>query len=986
VAKRKKKSQSIELDSILEQFKKTYSSDSYGNLEDSLLETPESEEDEEINSILSKIFASEKSMSERNGKAKDIEEDENKSDSEQMSDEIVTEIVSEDKNTDDEANEDVAEADEDIVSETESEPEAVEENASNDTLSAQNEVDNVLSVMLGGAEPSDNDECQAVEDMRVIDEIVEDSLPDEEDILELDDGIDYEEESELENDLQEKQEPFEYADEDFAVADEEYDVSDESDVIEAEIVESEPIEEEFVEEDDLDEEVVEAYLPDEAVSERIDVLVDEIEDSEECVDNVSAENENVISETEVSPEENDVVEKICHLVLSPDEYTYDPLQEGLATFGTTRDARVLKVIDLISDEAEKNEEARFDDSDISLLLKLGYDKEIKAEVGGNVTEQILLDRDAYFAPEAHKKPFGYCGKEFSDRSQTNEIKKKYRSDKRACLLKLISVSVIAVIILSLYVFFEFFSDHTSYPLVMLFEMFLVALIAVILHKKLYSGILGIIKFEANLYSLSVFALIAYMIYDIVILMLYAIKQGDVDTSSLMLFGVTVAIYVILTLVSDLLNCIRESGTFDIMTAEDRIYTAEHSEDGKKDNTISKVTKSNENTYRICNTAIVSGYFRKISQGKIGAANLIYLIGIVPVLSLIIGCVSALVGGSIMNGASTVMFTALLCIPMAYVLMPSATEFIISKKMKSDDTAFIGTDAVGQYVKTDAIVFKDTDAVEITAFKDIRPSNSDENERYLMIAREVFESLGGTLADLSESYDEVKESKVIMNEITENGVELYFNESINVLMGNKQYMHTHKIKVKTDANLNAATKGADCSVIYMAFDGVPKLGFIINSKIKSKFADVSSLLETNGIRILVESYEPHINDVFFEQNKSENSSSVAVIRPDEYELSKKRYICDGEIISSRDSLSVAKAISLSRKILGTRKKNQRMHLALVVAGFILSCLLTLLINLTDSFAAFEWLRSHITLVFNIFMLWGLVPGVISLMKLEKDKFN
>jgi hypothetical protein len=461
----------------------------------------------------------------------------------------------------------------------------------------------------------------------------------------------------------------------------------------------------------------------------------------------------------------------------------------------------------------------------------------------------------------------------------------------------------------------------------------------------------------------------------------------------MLFGITASIYTILTLVSDLLNCIREAATFDIMTSEDRIYTAEKRVGSKKSllsdeksSVNTKSSRSDGNTYKICNTSMISGYFAKMSQSKTGFVNLIYLLGIVPVLSLIIGCVSALAGGSIMNGASTVMITVLLCSPMVYVCMPSFAEFLISKKLKREDTAFVGIDAAEKYVRTDAIVFKDNDAVEITAFKEIHPNNSSDMERYLMIAHEVFKSLGGTLANISDRSDEDGKNSVVLNEISENGMELYFNESVNILMGNKQYMHSHKIKVKTDANLNAATRGVDCSVVYMAFDGVPRLGFIINSKIRSDFSDISSVLEARGIRVLVESYESHINDLFLEQNKGENTSSISVIRPDEYEPSQKRRICDGEIVSSRDSSSVARAISFTQKILDNRKKNQRIHLMLVVLGVILSCALALLINVSDSIMIFEWLKSHISLVFNIIMISGLAPGVISLLKLEKEKFN
>ena len=198
------------------------------------------------------------------------------------------------------------------------------------------------------------------------------------------------------------------------------------------------------------------------------------------------------------------------------------------------------------------------------------------------------------------------------------------------------------------------------------------------------------------------------------------------------------------------------------------------------------------------------------------------------------------------------------------------------------------------------------------------------------------------------------------------------------------MLAHNIKVKTDTNLNAATKGMDCSVIYMAFDGIPKLGFIINSKIKPDFTRITERLDKDSIKVLVETYEPQINDLYFEQNRSQNSAIIGVFKPPEFESSECKQICDGGIISANDSFSVAEAVLLSRKIIDQRKCNKRHHVILSAIGVLFACILTVILNMSESIYIFGTLKAHISLLFNIIMIGGLILGFIRLLIMGRKK--
>jgi hypothetical protein len=184
-------------------------------------------------------------------------------------------------------------------------------------------------------------------------------------------------------------------------------------------------------------------------------------------------------------------------------------------------------------------------------------------------------------------------------------------------------------------------------------------------------------------------------------------------------------------------------------------------------------------------------------------------------------------------------------------------------------------------------------------------------------------------------------------------------------------------------LLTATKGAGTSVIFMAFDGVPRLGFIINGAVKKKFIRVSDLIMASGIRTAVKTYEPQINDMFFEQNKGRSSVNVNVIKPQNYEEIHSIDICDGNIIST-DALDLAEAICLSSKIADFRKTNKRINVFIVIWSILISCILAAFVAF-DFFDVefFALLRSHITTIFNVLIIANLIPAIIEIILIKKN---
>mgnify|MGYP003289377762 CR=1 FL=1 len=948
---RQKKNSKNELDTILEQLKKSYGDESSESLEDELFKSSQSEEDSELNDILNRIFSSE----EQNEEARIDDTNVNSQEIDFIPEPEVT----------------VAESGSALP----------EENTD-----AENQVDNILNIMFtakDSAESFGNDDSaknsesvngnDPSKQIEIIHEAIETSVSENDSKVSENDFDEICETSvQITSEIHNKHELTHEIDD--IITEEADDSSCTIDIV-TEVTEDNNC---------FDEKSEKRIYISANVKNNLDVESKSYETEE------VSEDDNIDDNLNETKSENQVPR--INIVLDRSHYTFDPLQEELPHFIISKD----KTINISSNNINENDytlqdtdtSKLLDSNDISLLLKLGYDDEVINAVGKEKTQEILLEKDHLFVPESHRKPFGFGGKEFCDRSQIDSIKNRYKTNKRNIIISFSLVALISLAIFALNFFFEFFSNRvSSFPAVVLFELIFVTLLCLAIHKKLIRGAIGILKFETDLYSLLTFLILIYILYDAFAIIAYFVNESVLTASDLMLFGAPIAVYSLLILATDLANCSRESKTFGMMASVDSFYIAE------KQNTaqLSKFgeaadDKTVENTYRIRKTSLVSGYFKKMSQSRINSVNLIYILGIVPTISVIVGCCCLLLGDSFLRCASSMLLCLMLCVPFSYIFIPSFVEYIVSSKLNKQKIAFIGTEAVTEYALTKNLIFKDIDSIEIISCSEIQPNKRSIIQSDVEIAHKVFKALSGPLSKIKDSSDAditYDRSEVIINDIQDNGIEIYFKSSINILLGDKAYMHSHNIKVKTDTNLNAATKGADRSVIYIAYDGIPKLGFIVNSKIKNDFSNIADLVEKNGIHIFVETYEPQINDQYYEQNKNASLANVNVIKPQTFENDDENQSGNGGLISVANSVSLAQAICASKKITEYRKQNRFLNILISVIGGVFACLFIVLTSTLNYLPFFEFLRLHTSLIFNIIMLSAMTPGIVRLIKLHKN---
>ena len=1013
-----------ELDIILEQLKKSYGSDpdQSSSLEDELLSNSHSDEDAELNDLLNMIFENNESV------AGDISTNEPTDElMEKINSEVIDQAQEEasvDKSADDGSNE-IPENDSEKDSLTAEE--VLQEDAGKDV---EDSIDVVDSDEI--SDVPDSLEEQAYNDDEIVEAFAEDTdrMPENTEEASVNDEADQVDQV-LDLMFNHKtstneDKPDDGATDEVAAVEDSFDNADGSDDINTESYYEVPSEDFVDDSDDESNESIEETVEDYADTNDIDVEVDidESDDyfNEDDEDNVSFDtlfedvddlNDADISEGADAPEDSEfaiedeeydiasdieseeTIEEAAEeevipnnvitpqIILSSDRYIYDPLQNSSPSFnlpGYEENTEDQTDSNDTSANLAMIDNASFDNNDISLLLKLGYDNEVKSKVGREKAQEIITEQENSFKPEKHSKPFGYCGSELFKRNQLSKIKEKYRSNKINAIILLTMVSIVSALLLAIDIFYVFFSSRIEFfPVALGFEFLFIALLGLILYPKVISGISKMSKFEADSSTLPIFLSLTYLAYLLVALLVYFIKYPAFSTFELNLFGFCISIYAVLDVVSDLLNCIRESNTFNIIESSNEIYVAEKQTATSRNDTGKH--RATDYTYRIQKTSLVSGYFKRNSKKPAGNIHTIFTFGVMPAIALCAACAVTLTSNSIMSGLSMLIITLLLGVPFSSLFIFALYEFVVSRWLKRSQTAFIGYDSAEEHAKADMLIFSDRDAVTVTSFTEIVPGKDSEHKSSLDIAFDVFKTLSGTMASACEEHTKKNlngNHPLIINEITENGIDLYYDNAMNILIGDKYYMKAHKIKVKIDTNLSTAAKGIDRSVIFMAFDGAPKLGFIINSKINSDFMNIVSELNKVNVRSMVETFEPQINDIYFEQNIGNNTSGIGVLKQSDFESAMPGDICSSGIVSAESSMSIAKAVLLSHEIAQSRRGFKIINRIVMIGGITVAIVLSVLYCLGSFYNIPSEIFENTIAIFYAAELLGVVPCIVKLL--------
>ncbi len=923
-----------ELDTILEQLKKSIEDD----LDDSTLDMEDPEEDTELASVLAKIFADSKETSDRIN----ISTEELKIDNDH--DDLIREKTEFDKSSD-------VCVEEVLTAESSS---ITDEIKSDEVLETDEEkVDNVLKAMFRGDPKSFTENESTLTDV----------IPD---VMDINPGCDaIEEIIDCPNEACESTASLDSKHENSSI----------------EIIENEK------------------NVTDDGLCDlTYHIGSDSIIYDEDLINNnapsLSSEitDDHTISENDLTSEDTNIIKS--NKITDPNRYIFDDLQQSLSDatfyrpeiefdFSIANDVN-LNELNETHDAIVIESQEEVTDNDISLLMKFGYEGEISANGESERTHDVALKKSKKYIPEKYKMLHGFTGKEYTDKSQASAIKRKFKSEKISLLISAIIVTLFAFVMIATDITLAITNVYYVYiPIMYLFASIIVVLL---LAKKLYFGIIALIKFDANQYSLPALAMIEYLLCSAAMNITLVLSSNAYDRGAYISLGGYVLLYVAFAVWSEWIDCVRESSTFNYITDNDTFYVAEKR--NYNDSTYfenkrrySRKRTDCENKYLIKRTEFISGFHQKSTDGKANLLHIVFILGVIPAAAIIAGAITAIFNENFVSGINGLALVLFLSIPLSSTISFSIIEFWNHKNLKKQyNSVCIGLDAMLDISKAESLIFEDTDAIEVTACTAINPTkNVETSQKWLNTARRVFETLGGPIS-ASMNRRCTDESNIThdisINSISDNGIDLYFDSSMNVLIGDKTYMLSHNIKVKTDINLTGAVKGSERTVIYMAFDRIPQIGFIVTCKVKKTFLETVELLSKHHMKVEIRSYEPELNEYYFEINNVEYP--ITVNKPQNFERTDPSNVSDSNFVSLSSS-DLCNAVIYSKKVCEDREKASRIRKVQVIVGFAVACILVSVLCLPSRSDVVAWLQSCVSVLFYIVSLLMIIPNVVQVIK-------
>ena len=679
-------------------------------------------------------------------------------------------------------------------------------------------------------------------------------------------------------------------------------------------------------------------------------------------------------------------EKPEEIILSRDEYTDDPLQWHFESH------KRVNAGDIPEDESSEPQKKAADigDDDISLLLQLGYKKELNDEVGTDRTDFVVQSITNSYRPDRNKIPFGFCGKEFSEKEQIPKIKQKYDSDKRMIIIKTALFSAIAAVLLILSILIKDLTGVKSMIMFPIIEIIIIGLGCTVIYKELLSGIVSVFKFSPNIFAIPVFSVLLLALYDIMTVITAITKPDYLDAKTITLFGFTSALFLVFALVSQLLNCIREQRTFNLISSSEEIYVGEILESAEGKSAGSDIPRVHEtlkfakgDTVAVKKSKYISEYFKRTSESTYRTIS----VGLAMGLSLIFAMIFSIIiisteKGNSLDVVSTFVFTFYICLSASFILTMPVMLFAASKRLNEKNSGFVGTAFAKEYSNVQSVVFPDTSAAAISGDIEVIPFGDADMNESLKISDRFFSSLGGTVYESLKGNqynadESVSPSKIKIISINDDGVELIMDTDTHILFGNKKFILSYRTKFNMETyDFIPQNKTHGKEVAYLAINKKLCLGYVMSLKYKKNFLDAVQILADNKISTLVSTYEPHI------RSARVNNINIGVYKPYEYEAPDKNISRSEGIIATGDSSNIAYPLIMSKEVYERSKKASIISWYFIGAGIIVSLMVTLIGYLVPELHGILKFRDVFTVIMQ---LAGILPSVVLSVQLyEKYK--
>ena len=608
-----------------------------------------------------------------------------------------------------------------------------------------------------------------------------------------------------------------------------------------------------------------------------------------------------------------------------------------------------------SDASEASDE---DDSD--LMVALGYSEGSEAAERASRRNKDELKRRIGDTGSDYVGAFGYRGEEYRSNEQTDAVKKAYRSDSLSMILRAAGTAIFALVIVIYELFGKKFGGAISaadYPAVhILVSLQLLLLAAAFSWRQLVRGLVGIFRFELTPHSAAAAAVVSVLVYDAAL----AVAAPD----SFTLYNIPAAFCLVMSVVYDILDLERQVRAFNALSGFETCCTLERADQvelaaalggsssaGKEDARITTAMRLRRGNF-------AENYFKRTNKKNPALRALNYVIAPVMALSLVVFLISLAAGRGFVPSANTFTVMVLIAMPvftMAGLIYPFCD---MAKNLLRPTEVLLNEAEAEEYAGTDAVIFGEDDvfgprSLLIKRIGLCGGAMASEVFEVLEGAATVFDKVGGVLAgafrraaDSSIGGNGTDVGAAEIKRLGDGGIAAEVGGR-KYFIGNESFMTLSGIAAPVDRDDRAFAENGGSAVMYIAVDGEVALKMYISYIADEEFRGLVTTLSDRGIRPVMISNDPNIDDALMARLLGQLKCPLRVIRSnaetesedgEKEEKTAKDSVDAGLIADGSDWTSLVGALPACGKLCRVSELNNRISLGIIVLSVLLATFL------------------------------------------------
>lgn len=514
--------------------------------------------------------------------------------------------------------------------------------------------------------------------------------------------------------------------------------------------------------------------------------------------------------------------------------------------------------------------------------------------------------------------FSYDGVEDSSNTtnynypnEVSRIKSEYKKSVRIEKIKIISIAILAFLLLLLEnaiivnvnvaQLLNIDSNPAMYALLDL-QIFIIA--AALSYYELFCGAKSIFDKKISAESFCVCATLFVVLFNIVICIANEYTSMYSFAAAMILLACHISKYIELCSQRDTFDSYSSQGdklVAEVVKNQDIAYSLKER--------FSKIETLK--VMRIKKVGYVNGYLDRLSKKSNDTRlNTVILAACVSislacgVMALIIRDFSLVVFMSAL--VSTFVFSVAFSIFYSHVL----PMYFVEKNAIKEHCAIVGEYSVGEYTGIDFVSFEDVEAFPTrkAKIKGIKIFGTDRPDDILYNMSGIFATVGGPLdgifrvsvSDLGMSND------VKVLSVSSNGLRALV-DGRELLVGKGDYMEKNGVTLFYDSDDEAQIEEGNVSIMFLAENGELSAKFYVEYNISSRFLANVKKLKSYGVRSVIRTYDPNIDEKLIEKLITLDDT-ISVVKKMPENVNDYAQLCiDSGLVTGESSRDIIKMI-------------------------------------------------------------------------------